>query len=265
MIPQNYVEQWEQHAPWQSLAMVEQDLIISRALIELFQQEKICTSLIFRGGTALNKLYLKPPARYSEDIDFVQRHPEPIGETITAIRSALDHWLGEPKRKITERGIKLIYKYTNIDQAIVKLKVEINTTEHFHVLASQTIEHHINTNWFSGVSAIHTYTLEELMATKLRALYQRRKGRDLFDVWFICSQNKLDTNSMLQIFQKYCAYNGVVITKRDFTENLQLKRASKDFQIDMSVLLPKTTAISWDFSRALDYVQTTIIDALPDK
>ena len=67
MIPQIYVEQWRLHAPWQTLAMIEQDLMLSRTLVELFNHPKIKSSLAFRGGTALNKLYIQPPARYSED------------------------------------------------------------------------------------------------------------------------------------------------------------------------------------------------------
>jgi predicted nucleotidyltransferase component of viral defense system len=80
MIPESFVESWgERIAPWQTLAMVEQDLVISRALVDLFNNDIVKNNLVFRGGTALNKLYLKPPARYSEDIDFVQTRAESIG------------------------------------------------------------------------------------------------------------------------------------------------------------------------------------------
>ena len=43
--------------------------------------------------------------------------------------------------------------------------------------------------WFTGATDIITYELDELMATKLRALYQRRKGRDLFDIWYVADHN----------------------------------------------------------------------------
>ena len=72
MIPKNFILDWFPHARWQTLSMVEQDLIISRALICLYANEHVKENLVFRGGTALNKLFIKPPARYSEDIDFVQ-------------------------------------------------------------------------------------------------------------------------------------------------------------------------------------------------
>jgi len=133
MIESFYLDEWRQYAPWVPLYQVEQDLIINRALVNLYQSSKIRESLIFRGGTALNKIYFNPPTRYSEDIDLVQIKPEPIGETIDEIRKALDPWLEEPKRKITERCVKLLYKYQSQENRSAKLKIEINTTEHFHV------------------------------------------------------------------------------------------------------------------------------------
>ena len=119
--------------------------------------------LVFRGGTALNKIYFNPPERYSEDIDFVQIKAAPIGQTINAIRVALDHWLGEPKRKLTERGIKLIYQYLTQENRKGKLKIEINTTEHYHVLDLISHEFSVNSGWFSGKSLLKTYQLNELM------------------------------------------------------------------------------------------------------
>ena len=98
MIPKDHITAWRAHAPWRLDAQVEQDLVISRALVELFSAPAVANSLIFRGGTALYKIYLTPPARYSEDIDLVQVRPEPIGETIDLARSVLDSWLGEPRR-----------------------------------------------------------------------------------------------------------------------------------------------------------------------
>src|ERR1700737_477272 len=130
MIPEVFVENWKKSVPWQTLLQVEQDLIISRALVGLYNDSYIKDALVFRGGTALNKLFIKPPARYSEDIDFVQKRAEPIGKTIEAIRNLLKPWLGDPAWKITQRSAKLIYKYEAINQMPAKLKIEINTTEH---------------------------------------------------------------------------------------------------------------------------------------
>ena len=82
MIPAYALSCWRQKVPWIEDYQVEQDLIISRALISLYNNPEIKNSLAFRGGTALQKLYLQPGARYSEDIDMVQIRQEHIGITI---------------------------------------------------------------------------------------------------------------------------------------------------------------------------------------
>jgi predicted nucleotidyltransferase component of viral defense system len=72
MIPQAAITAWRESAPWQFDAQVEQDLILCRALIAIYEDDGLRESLAFRGGTAIHKLHLAPPARYSEDLDFVQ-------------------------------------------------------------------------------------------------------------------------------------------------------------------------------------------------
>lgn len=261
MIPEIYVEQWRNSYGWQTLAQIEQDLIICRALIDLYNNDHIKNSLVFRGGTALNKLFLKPPSRYSEDIDFVQKNTDPIGQTIDAIRAVLKPWLGDPKWKITQRSAKLIYKYEAINKLPSKLKLEINTTEHFQVLPLRTEKFDVKSDWFSGTANIATYEIDELIATKLRALYQRRKGRDLFDLWYVASQNIINLDRVIDIFAQYCKNDNVAITRDEFIKNLELKKDNQDFQLDMGFLLPQYR--DWDYKEAYQFVIENIIEKLP--
>ncbi len=261
MIPEIFIEHWRNFVKWQTLAQIEQDLILSRVLVDLYNDTHIKDALVFRGGTALNKLFLKPPARYSEDIDFVQKNPAPIGKTIDAIRALLKPWLGDPKWKITQRGAKLIYKYESINKMPGKIKIEINTTEHFQVLPLRTEKFEVESEWFSGTTDVVTYEIDELIATKLRALYQRRKGRDLFDLWYVVSQNLINLNQVMDIFSKYCAHDGTKISGEEFLKNLESKRQNKDFHLDMDFLLP--SELSWDFEQAYQFVTENVIHKLP--
>lgn len=79
MIPSQNLVAWGSVVPWTDSRQVEQDLIISRALIEVFSDEMLRKELRFRGGTALNKLHFPAPLRYSEDIDLVRTSAGPIG------------------------------------------------------------------------------------------------------------------------------------------------------------------------------------------
>jgi len=261
MIPEIFIERWRNTVPWQAIEQVEQDLIISRALVDLFNDPHIKDSLIFRGGTALNKLFIDPPARYSEDIDFVQKNTDPIGQTIDAIRSVLKPWLGDPKWKITQRSAKLIYKYESVNRILAKLKIEINITEHFQVLPLKLVPLYMDSAWFSGMAEIITYELDELMATKLRALYQRRKGRDLFDMWYVTDHSLINLDRVFDIFSQYCAYNDVKITGAEFLKNLDQKKNHRDFRRDMHVLLP--SKLHWDFEEAYQFVIDNVISKLP--
>lgn len=261
MIPDVFVEQWQSMAPWKTLAMVEQDLVISRALVNIFNQTNVQKSLVFRGGTALNKLYINPPARYSEDIDLVQIHAEPIGKTLDSIREVLDIWLGEPQRKLTERSAKLVYRYMSIDNTPARLKIEINTTEHFNARPIKAIQHNVDSEWFQGSAQIATYHLDELMGTKLRALYQRRKGRDLFDLWYVLDKNLVDAKSIVSIFEQYCKHNGDIITRAMFEKSMFVKKNHNDFMLDMEPLL--THELNWSFEKAVLLVEQDIISKIP--
>jgi len=135
VIPLAAITQWRtEHAPWALDEQVEQDLIISRALVDLFSDPLIAATLVFRGGTALNKLYFKPAARYSEDIDLVQVVPGDIGPLLTAIRERLA-WLGTARYKASEKLATLTFRFQTESKPVStrKLKVEINTREHFSV------------------------------------------------------------------------------------------------------------------------------------
>ena len=93
MIPKAHIIQWSQQVPWKNYAQVEQDLIISRALVEIYNDEFLSEHLGFRGGTALHKLYLAPQPRYSEDIDLVQLNSGPIKPIIAKIEKKYRHGL----------------------------------------------------------------------------------------------------------------------------------------------------------------------------
>ena len=114
MIPRADITEWRflDH-PWQSDAMVEQDLIISVMLAMLFNDDSLGGSLLFRGGTALHKLLLDHPQRYSEDIDLVQRRAGPIGPQFDRIREVLRSRFGEPQRKIGRDIATLTYRATD--------------------------------------------------------------------------------------------------------------------------------------------------------
>ena len=96
MIPKSFIQAWSNQAPWPDYNQIEQDLIISRALCDLFNTASLKENIAFRGGTAINKLLFAQPLRYSEDIDLVQINPAPIGSTLRSTSNRRETRLVEP-------------------------------------------------------------------------------------------------------------------------------------------------------------------------
>lgn len=259
MIPKRFILEWTKFVPWQEPRQIEQDLIITNALLKIYAQPQLQENLAFRGGTALNKLYFTPPSRYSEDIDLVQTNAEPIGKTIDALREVMDVWLGEPKRSFSAGGVTLTYRTTSEDGFPIRLKLEINSREHFSVLGLSQYPFECLSSWGTGKVEITTFPIEELLGTKMRALYQRRKGRDLYDLYIALTTLKaLDTSKLLHCFREYMKFGGHAISKKLFIDNMESKMQHPGFCGDMSPLLPTGTKM-FDPHVAYEYVLEELI------
>jgi len=263
VIPRAFITEWRAQAPWNEDAWVEQDLVISRALVEMFRLPSVAAGLAFRGGTALYKLYLVPAVRYSEDIDLVQVEPGPIGETLDAVRHVLDPWLGTPSRRFKEGRVGLVYRFDSEDTPPLKLrlKIEINSREHFAELGLTRVPFQVKNRWFAGEADLTTFTIDELLGTKLRALYQRKKGRDLFDLWQALERGAADPTAVLACFRRYMAERGHHVSRAQFEANLHGKRDDPSFRGDIEPLL--RPGVAWDFDIALDTVLERVVAGLP--
>jgi predicted nucleotidyltransferase component of viral defense system len=263
MIPINILAEWEEHAPWAHQSQIEQDLVLSRALVSLFQNPVIHSSLAFRGGTALNKLYCNETARYSEDIDLVHIKRAPIGDVMSVIRETIDPWLGKPKWKQTLRSVKFLYRFQSEDKpsAPLKLKIEINIVESICFFGFQEKPYAVDNQWFSGEANIRTYQLEELMATKFRALYQRAKGRDLYDLWMAIEQLGVNCGDLLEAFKFYSEEHSMKVSRAEYEKSLIQKMTLKDFLDDAKRVLPG--GVPWNPEHAFNIVSDRLVRHLP--
>lgn len=261
MIPKAYITEWSKNAPWVSNNQIEQDLIIERALVEIFSNSELSEQLAFRGGTALHKLFLKPQARYSEDIDLVQLQGGDIGPLLTLLREKL-MFLGRANYNSSEHNVALIFRFNSEYEPVtrLKLKVEINTREHFNVFNTLDLEHNLTSTYHSGKCKIRTFTIEELLSTKLRALYQRKKGRDLFDLWYAYERVMLDSKKIIEAFNKYISNENLSITSKAFIANMEEKINDDEFTGDISGLL--RPGIDYNISAAWDFVLDNIVSKI---
>ncbi|HQP37661.1 MAG TPA: nucleotidyl transferase AbiEii/AbiGii toxin family protein [Polyangiaceae bacterium] len=265
MIPRANVTAWRAHAPWPLDEQVEQDLVIHRALVEIFSDADLSSALAFRGGTALHKLHFPQPARYSEDIDLVQVRAEPFGDMMTALRNKLTPWLGKPQWKQTQGRVTFVFRFESEIPPVVplKLKVEVNTREHFTVFGYARRRFDVSNPWFSGHADVATYELEELLGTKLRALYQRKKGRDLYDMAHALeSVATLDADKIIACFTEYMRREDKAISRAEFEQNLTGKISDPVFYGDVQPLLG-AEAQGFDPKRAYEMVMDRLVSRIP--
>jgi predicted nucleotidyltransferase component of viral defense system len=262
MIPITDIRAWGNVVPWKNAEQIEQDLVISRSLVEIYSDKYLSENLAFRGGTALHKLFFTSQPRYSEDIDLVQKDAGPIKDIITGLRTALA-FLGEPKVKQKTHNNTLIFRFDseNITPVPLRLKVEVNCREHFSVLGYKESTFSVDTRWFKGTANIQTYEIEELLGTKLRALYQRKKSRDLYDLYKAIILSNPDPKKVLACYASYMDFSKVTSpTRKQFANNLKDKLQDKVFIGDTASLL--RPGENYDAQEAFNVVNETLLEKL---
>lgn len=162
----------------------------------------------------------------------MQTEPEGIGPALDAIHDALDGWLGKPQWKQSEGRVRLNYRFESEDLPTVrlKLKVEINSREHFTAYGLKDHHFEVSSRWFSGAANVRTYELDELLGTKLRALYQRKKGRDLFDLGLALSRDGVSPDRIVEVFARYMNEDGGRLRARCSSRTSRRRRPTKSSQ-----------------------------------
>lgn len=269
MIPTQNIVAWGNAVPWADMRQVEQDLIICRALIQIFSDEALRDALRFRGGTALNKLHFPVPLRYSEDIDLVRTAGGPIGPILDRLRLVLEPWLGRAQFDQSPVAPKLRFRVEAEDGSGVpiRLKVEINTRETEAYDPVQSVPLRVENPWFTGEALIPTFSREEMLATKLRALLQRDKGRDLYDLAHALETfDGVGVDRIIVLFGRYLDLSGQAISRAQAQQRMLAKLANPRFLTDMKPLLPAEAAERMTEGAMLDSfrrVFVTLVDRLP--
>ena len=256
MLAQSDINNWRTKADWATDDQVEQDLIISICLVKLFSNPFLRERLAFRGDTALNKLIFPKALRYSEDIDMNRLENEAAGSIIDAIRDSLkDLFLKKAKFKSTDQSIKLTYIYPSIIGENRKLKMEINVRETLPQWEIVDYPFEVKSEFFSGKTIIRGFSKEEMIGTKIRALYQRKKGRDLFDLYEL-GKLDLDWDKIVGSFKKL----DIGASREDFEKNMEEKMKGPVFIDDIAPLLP--TDVGYDVNVAYEWFKKEIMPRL---
>jgi len=266
--------------PWPVQYQVEQDLLLCRAMITLFNDSFLSQQIAMRGGTILHKAFLAPAARYSEDIDLVVIGDRPEEHIRAAIKRVLKDILGKPKGwgweelKLAVRNVarpSRVLRLTYEVPAVIELSrtltivVEANVTERTPHLPAVNLPFSVQFGGNTLSATINSFDIHEMLGTKMRALFQRKRGRDLFDLyWAITapSAQPVEAKRIIESFQYYMQREGTTVPRGEFLQQLDIRLADRGFCSDMQPLL--RAGLTYDPQIAGNHVREQLLMLLPE-
>ncbi len=222
-------------------------------MIEIANDELLGPELALRGGTCLHKLVLPKPLRYSEDLDYVRRTRSGVGPFLDALREIATSLGLEDRGTDFNRQMADARFDAEPTSGVgrIRIKFEINVAETESLFPHVALPFAVDSPWWSGEAAVPTFSVEELMGTKLRALFQRSKGRDLFDLWHVLTDLDPDEAKIVAAFHHYMGTKA--FTFPELSLNLSAKLGDRDFGSDLSQLVTSEPD-AYDPGRAADLV-----------
>lgn len=244
MIPEPVLTQWRQRAPWAEDHQVAQDLLLSLLAIRVAQHPRLSSALAWRGGTALHKLHLETARRYSEDLDYVlvsQVSHATVADTLKAV--VREAGLESDRDAVSQSRVR-VWADTDVPVAggNVRIKFEVNCADADSCMELVRVPHEVRTRVWNEEADILTYQPSELIGSKFRALAQRRKGRDLWDLWLARRELSIDDQTLAQAADHYLAHED--ITPTELRQRIAAHRRDPDFGQDVE---PLTGDVEVDF------------------
>jgi len=267
----------QHNVPWGQFRQVEQDLQLCRAIHAIFSDKFLSSQVAMRGGTLLHKVHLAPPARYSEDIDLVLFGDRSADHVQKGLVRVLEPVLGRPSLSLEEsvrltirntfrpsRLLRLSYKVPTVIEpgAALSIKVEVNVDERKSHRPIVVLPFSVPYRGGKLEASLNGYELHEMLGTKMRALFQRKAGRDLFDLYWALSQHvEVDPAEVIASFSFYLLREGSVPGRQAFVDGLHERLLDRSFCTDMTQMLRK--GLSYDPQVAGNYIEARLLSLLP--
>ena len=250
--------------PWEVL---ERDYLLSWILAGVSQIPALRDTLVFKGGTALKKCYFGN-YRFSEDLDFsaLDRVPKGdamerlIAEACEAAVRLLDEYA--PVEIVSERYTEREPHPGGQEAFTIRGRLPWQSHPQTRVMIEVTMDERVL--WLvEGRKVIHeygepleaevqVYSLEEVIAEKLRAILQqadmferrgwsRSRARDYYDVWQVLGtyRDQMDLTDFRSLLQQKCALRGVAFEgSEDFFHSRMLSYVGDTWAQWLGPLVP---------------------------
>ncbi len=229
-----------------NLGQLEKDYL--QHLFLLFLSRHLKDELVFKGGTALQKAY--GLNRFSEDLDFTLNREMNIDELIEKIKKDIENFGFKAEYKLLSSKISKCYRlringplYDGTERSIASLRIEISLRKDLLLEpdTKEIIPAYIDLQPY----IVLIMNTEEILAEKIRSIFQREKARDMYDMWFLLKKGIKINYSFVE--KKTEFYN------IKFNKNSFLKRISRMKKIWKEELSGYVSFIP-DFNEVFKYI-----------
>ena len=203
-----------------SWSIVEKDYFLTLLLDAVSASRFLRDNFIFKGGTALRKIYFRH-YRYSEDLDFTLKTQLTEKEIREAWGSTFEYL---KKQHNADFRIKDFYSrkwFSDVKVQFTGLKGVKNTIT-LDILSDEAIvdaikEENVFNPYYEKTFSVPVYSIEEILAEKLRSLLQRTRVRDYYDVWYLLthSGNRINMEKVKGIFIKKVEQKKLSFSSKD--------------------------------------------------
>lgn len=218
--------------------VIEKDYVLGWMLAGIYAHEELAESWVFKGGTCLKKCFFET-YRFSEDLDFTLRDEAQLDEAfLKRVFSEVGAWIYEetgievpadqqefdiyrnPRGSLSCQG-KISYKGpVSPTRPLPRIKLDLTADERI-VLPPETVEifHPYSDAPEDGIEVL-AYDYVEAFAEKFRALAERTRPRDLYDVvnLYRNADSRPEQQQFIAVLGEKCAFKGIQIPQLDDIE-----------------------------------------------
>lgn len=211
---------------------IEKDYVIGWVLKGISETDTLKEKLIFKGGTALRKIYF-PDYRLSEDLDFTFAGDDLNTAEIKKQFAELSKWVHAESRITLNIQDETQHQTRNYNFYLAyigplggkgenkSIKVDISSDE---IICAKPEQKDVSNEYSDLITGykISAYSLSEIISEKMRSLMQRTAPRDLYDLWFMFSENGNNIEDYIFDFQRKAEYK-----KLDYTQLVKIISAKE--------------------------------------
>lgn len=240
--------------------VIEKDYALSWLLYGIYSSD-LKDVFVFKGGTALSKVYFPKIWRLSEDLDFTVidgTNNSKIKPMLIDCFEALNEKCGMEFRLAefhpTPGHIIGTAQFSGpLGRNSIRLDISLNERLVEKPLRKKIADDYADIEKFD----ILVYSLDEIFAEKLRSIIQRGKSRDYFDVWMLMKNKEFDKAKIKELFIEKCGHKNIKPDYDLFFEKTKIDEARDFWKIGLSRLMngvPDFDVVAGDLKKELVFL-----------